>query len=314
MSHAVSQRSLPETTSTPRLGRTFSSVIARRVAIATAAVVVAAASADGAQAAFRGDNGRLAFSWFHNTVYNVDEEDIATITSAGEDFRVIVGCEYGCNFGPSDWSPSGRRLAFTGYDDLDFLLATVRPGGGGYTTVYASCCRFPDSPAWSPLGGRIAFLGWSSRPDIYVIDRDGTNLVRLTRTRRGETAVDWSSRNRLVFSRRGDLFTMRPNGLDVRRLTDTTARESDPDWAPGGRWLTFVRDGAIWKMRASGAEAAMVVPSGSSPTWAPDGSVIAFIGDGGIRTVEPTGANDTVLSSPVAGFLSGLAWQPLPNS
>lgn len=180
---------------------------------------------------------------------------------------------------------------------------------------------------WAPDGCRTAFI-WYHRihgthryaDDIVVIHRDGTHRKQIAHTKRfSESDLDWSSRNRLGFSGirtrlglLGELFKMRPDGSHVRRLTNNDVTDSQPDWSPGGRRLTFNRNGEVWIMNKSGGEASFVV-LGSSPTWAPDGSVIAHFGARGIYTVEPSGNNDTFLANPVNDYISQLDWQARRN-
>lgn len=94
----------------------------------------------------------------------------------------------GCDFQePSEvaWSPDGSRLAVVdgGIFVLDLAAAscallTAEPGDG--------------SPSWSPDGTRIAF--GSSRdgnPEIYVMEADGTNQTRITRSPSLDGAPSW---------------------------------------------------------------------------------------------------------------------------
>ena len=48
-------------------------------------------------------------------------------------------------------------------------------------------------PSWSPDGRRIAFVrNTDTRADIYVVNADGTERVRLTNHPRSETSPVWS--------------------------------------------------------------------------------------------------------------------------
>jgi Tol biopolymer transport system component len=285
---------------------------------------------DQARASFPGENGRLVFTWHLNRVVGTD---LLATTLRGINRRVLNHCQYGCSNNSGDWSPDGRRLVYVQECTDSFCnnLVKIPPDGRPRKVIYEAGIDFLlSSPVWSPDGSKIAFARyrWSQRvgdwvSDIYLISRNGTGLTRLTNTPRvSEDELDWSSQNLLVFrasrgrwrENRYELYTMRPNGQDRRRLTNNRLPDTQPDWAPGGRRLTFVRKGDVWKMSASGQNASSAgAASGHSPTWAPDGSVIAFVSadDLAIHTVRPTGADDTLLGDPVnQGSVWQLDWQP----
>jgi TolB protein len=108
-------------------------------------------------------------------------------------------------------------------------------------------------PRWSPDGRRIVFAtARDGDLEIYVMDADGSNQTRLTRSPGLDTFPAWSpDGTRIAFvSRRDgnpDLYVMRADGTDVRRLTEHPERDEQPAWHPDGRRLVFVgeRDGAF---------------------------------------------------------------------
>ena len=98
-----------------------------------------------------------------------------------------------------------------------------------------------SSPSWSPDGARIVVGSTSlqeGRPDLWIVDADGSDLAPLTDTpRRTETAPIFSpDGSRIAFlldtSQEGygfsDLYTMAADGSDVQRLTHTPKRREYP--------------------------------------------------------------------------------------
>lgn len=285
-------------------------------------------------ASFPGANDRLALTW--TTEPGVTTDFIATVESDGSGFTVLEDCDYECHHRGPEWSPDGRRLVYV-RECPDCLneIVIVRPDGSRpRVLVRAHVDGFLESPVWSPDGNRIAFVeyrwpegstqGYAS--DIYVIDADGTDRRRITRTPGSEDDIDWSSKGLLVFVSLGrnraayrnyELFTMRPDGTHLRRLTRNRVAEWEPDWAPGGRRLTFRRKGAwgldsaeVWVMNPR-KERRSLVASGFGPAWAPDGSVIAFARQGGeLYTIQPSGEEETLIGAPVdEGEIGDLDWR-----
>lgn len=93
------------------------------------------------------------------------------------------------------WSPSGRLLAFT--TSGGEIWAMDADGAHLVRLVAADqiSAKAFYSLSWSPLGRRIAFTAGSNsvRPDIWLVNADGTNPHRLLNTpNRSELQVDWS--------------------------------------------------------------------------------------------------------------------------
>lgn len=108
-----------------------------------------------------------------------------------------------------------------------------------------------------------------------------------------------------------------PYGNERIRLTPVgtrtgvdLARGSEPDWSPNGRKIAFVRDGALYTMRADGSRVTRVTVGAHAPAWSPDGRRIAFAGDyGDLWTVHPDGTVLTRLTDDNAGDAEP-AWSP----
>jgi hypothetical protein len=114
-------------------------------------------------------------------------------------------------------------------------------------------------PAWSSDGTRIAFT--SSRDgnrEIYIMDADGVNPVRLTASGSADAGPAWSPDGTKIafWSERtgtGDIYTMDSDGSNVVRLTTSLALDATPDWqilnnSPVG---LFEPDTGRWNLRTS---------------------------------------------------------------
>ena len=146
---------------------------ARNIAVATALVAAASlASLPGADAAFPGTNGDIAFSRFSHL-----QDDIWVMDADGSNqTRVTRGPKIDER---PDWSPDGTTIVFSrnGND-----LWTVAPDGSGLTQLTFTGKRDEFAPAYSPDGTRIAFnrVTSSGRLGVWIIDADGTGAIQQT--------------------------------------------------------------------------------------------------------------------------------------
>ncbi|HYU38275.1 MAG TPA: tetratricopeptide repeat protein, partial [Acidimicrobiia bacterium] len=142
------------------------------------------------------------------------------------------------------WSPDGSRIAFLSNRDGRPEVYVMNADGTGPVrlTVNAQSSegtpRWNPSPAWSPDGTKIAFA--SDRDgdvEIYVMNADGTGLVRLTFNPGEDGEPSWSpDGRRIAFHRRvlghAQVFVMNADGSNVTRLTELSpvAFSGWPSW------------------------------------------------------------------------------------
>jgi Tol biopolymer transport system component len=137
------------------------------------------------------------------------------------------------------WSPDGQKIAFVDGEGLKTMNAA---DGSGTTLLVAPTSDGPDAPDWSPDGSKIAFdesTGVDSDgdpccPDVFVVNRNGGAVTRLTTT--SGTHPAWSpDGQKIVYEHGGAIWTMNADGTGQTRIAPTDPSVftgSYPDWQP----------------------------------------------------------------------------------
>jgi TolB protein len=134
--------------------------------------------------------------------------------------------------------------------------------------------------------------------NLYLMDRDGHGVRRLTSALAQEFEPSWSPDDRwIVFaSGRGgaaaplgprglpaSLYLVHPDGSGLVRLTQTPSYDGDAVWSPDGSRIAFVSDRGgtsdVWVMNPDGSGQTRLTQSSGGddrPSWSPDGRQIAF--------------------------------------
>lgn len=142
---------------------------------------------------------------------------------------------------------------------------------------------------WTVDGSLIAFTSErDGNLEIYVMEPDGFNQVRLTNNSAADEDPDWSSdRRKIAFhserDQNAEIYVMNADGSGQTRLTSHPATDRNPSWSPDGSRIAFesFRDGnrEIYVMNADGSNQRRLTNHSAldfDPAWSPDGAKIAF--------------------------------------
>ncbi len=188
------------------------------------------------------------------------------------------------------WSADGRAIAYTSYrrsNSPDIFISNIYQGtletplrGEGQNWL----------AAWSPDGVRLAFTSnRDGNPELYVVNRDGSGLRRLTQHPAVDTTPTWSpAGNEIAFtsdrSGKPQIYVMSAAGGSPRRITLSESYADRATWAPApyNEIAYAARSGAWYDIMvydvASGARRQITFGEGSneSPAFAPNGRHLAF--------------------------------------
>ncbi|MEI6309364.1 MAG: hypothetical protein WCP58_06965, partial [bacterium] len=122
------------------------------------------------------------------------------------------------------------------------LLAFCWIPGSAVSPLDAGANGSDPPQAVSVDSGRIVFASMVvvGQTDLFTIDPDGSNQVRLTNGSGENSVPSWSPDGaRIAFmsnrdSSKGEIYAMAADGTQVVRLTANDAWDTTPAWSPDG--------------------------------------------------------------------------------
>lgn len=142
------------------------------------------------------------------------------------------------------YSPDGREVAFeTTWRGDQPDIWVVSTADGRIRPLAADQAVDEAEPAWSPDGSRIAFSSNRAGGGIWVIRRDGSDLVRLTSGPDSQPAWSPDGTQIAFVSNRGDrtrsIWIVNADGSGLRPVTKPPCCQNDPSFSLDGGQIVF---------------------------------------------------------------------------
>jgi Tol biopolymer transport system component len=200
------------------------------------------------------------------------------------------------------------------------------------------------SPAWSADGRKLAFISsraTGDRPQVYMMNADGSHQTRLTHDAMHDSNPSWSpDGTKIVFEGEDGIFVLTLRTKALSRLTKDN--NAEPAWSPDGATIVFERTrdvpnptnltgmdqvSELWTMAADGSQpkqltsppvsfsgpTTTILGKDEFPAWSPDGTRIAFesnrASNNGIFEMNADGSNIIAVTHP-QGVDEFPSWSP----
>ena len=199
-------------------------------------------------------------------------------------------------------SPDGRYFASASYETGNLQIRDLRTGESRElklrgATINTSPSAGGSRPVFSQDGKQLAYQFWGPRPELRVIDADGTHERTLLAGKTAPYPVAWSPDSKWIAAVRGNSDDGRQIVListadgAVKQLKSTGWRfPSIGGFSADGRFLVYsvpdsepsMSNGGIFALAADGTQETRLVDSAGDnkhPVWTPDGTAVVFQSD-----------------------------------
>jgi hypothetical protein len=154
------------------------------------------------------------------------------------------------------WSPDGSEICFVAKAGASDALHFIDSETGRLRKSVRFELDGTFTPSWAPDGERIVFAGTKNgASDLYVTDRNGEGLRRLTDDFYDERDPEWSpDGTRIAFAsdrdtpeemglrREYDLYVLDVETLEIERVVKSPGMEASPTWSPDGNAIMYASD------------------------------------------------------------------------
>ena len=178
-----------------------------------------------------------------------------------------------------DYSPDGRRIAFTSGRNGSFGIWVSDSDGTNPRLLFDGGAYVTGSPRWSPDGRRILFdtrahdPAGVGNPSIWIVDADGGEARRLSEAGTGDVAPSWSRDGAWIYfasTRSGNLQIWKRPSQGGVAVQITRKGGFEGFETADGRFLLYVKGRetpGIWRVPTSGGEEVPVTDRDQVGYW-----------------------------------------------